>query len=189
MDKIKIYFFFFLITTTNGCSSQDKDSKRNFINTIELSVSSTSSKINPLIKKLNILLKEQKSEEKLMDMYNDSKSTLRTSKEMINQLTEVDNKINLKARTLNYLENCDKILEGFILPVIKYLNQSQELDKYKLIEAFNIIQKTVNETSSLIDSVEEFCIKYKLPRKIDDIDKEALQKKAEEVKAKLEIKN
>lgn len=189
MNIIKTLIFLLLIATTNSCSSQDKNVKSEFKNTIELSIDSTSSKLNPLIKKINILLKEQESDKELMNMYFDSKSSLRINKEMINQLTEVDNKINLKERTLVYLENCDKILEAFVLPVIKYLNESEEIDRNKLIEAFPLIQKTLNETNLLSDSLDEFCAKYKLERQMNDFEKDALQKKFDDVKAKLEIKN
>lgn len=179
------YLFFLLLTITNFSFSQQKNNEKlNFKNTIELSLKSISSKVNPLIKEINIHLKERKSDNKLMEMYIDCKSSIKLNKQLINELVEVDKDINLKSGTINYIENCEKILEGFTLPVIKYLNDSENFDKNKLIEAFNLIQITINQTSDLSESLEIFCNKYKLPREMSDFDKNEYKEKIAEIKTK-----
>ena len=186
MKNIKPLFFLLLIIINYGCSQQKNNEKLNFKNTIELSIESISSKTNPLIKELNILLKEGKSDDKLMEMYIDCKSSIKSNKQLITELVEVDDDINLKNGTLKYLENCEKIVNGFILPAIKYLNESEDFDRNKLMEAFNLIQISINQTSNLSESLEIFCDKYKLPRKMTDFDKKDYNEKIAEIKTKLE---
>ena len=82
MNKVKHTIILLLLVVNYGCSQQKE--KSNFKNTIELSIKSVSSKVNPLIKKMNVLLKEGKSDNELIDMYNDSKSTILLNKELIN---------------------------------------------------------------------------------------------------------
>lgn len=186
MKNINPLFLLILIITNYGCSQQKNNEKLNFKNTIELSIESTSSKINPIIKEINILLKEGKSDDKLMEMYIDCKSTIKSNKQLIKELIEVDNDNNLKSGTIKYLENCEKILDSFILPAIKYLNESEDFDRNKMMEAFNLIQTAINQASDLSESLEIFCDKYKLPREMSDFDKNDYQQKIDEIKSKLE---
>ena len=119
-------------------------------------------------------------------MYIDCKSTIKSNKQLIKELIEVDNDNNLKSGTIKYLENCEKILDSFILPAIKYLNESEDFDRNKMMEAFNLIQTAINQASDLSESLEIFCDKYKLPREMSDFDKNDYQQKIDEIKSKLE---
>ena len=176
-----------LLISTNYCFSQKKiDDKRKFKSVIEISIDSTSSKINPLIKKANILLQEKKESDELVKMYNESKLSLKIHKELVGKLIEVDSKINLKEQTLAYLDNCEKLLDSFILPTIKYINESETFEREKIVQAFTLMQEAINQASTLSDSMEKFCIKYKLTRRLNDFDKEDYRKAIEEIKAKIE---
>ena len=107
------------------------------------------------------------------------------NRQLISKLVEVDDEINMKNGTIQYLENGDKLLDGFILPMIKFINESEDFDKDKLMEAFNLIKVIVNQTSDLSESLEIFCIKYQLPREMRDFDKKDYAHKIDELKSKL----
>ncbi len=185
MDKVK-YIIFLLLIVTNFCQSQQsKNDKQNFKNSIELSIITTNDKLKPLIQKINFLLKERKSDNALMEMYNEAKSTIQSNKELINQLVEVDNKINLKSGTLKYLENCERIQDIFVLPLIKFLNESGTIDRNTIKEAFALAQSTIKETSDLSDLLGNFCSKYKLSRELREFEKVDYKQKIEEIQTKL----
>ena len=188
--NLKPLLYLFLIITNFSCGQQKNNEKLNFKNTIELSIGSVSSKVNPLIKEIGILLKENNSDDKLIERYNICKSTITLNKKLISELDEVDIDINLKSGTIEYLENCEKILESFILPVIKYVNEFENIDRNKLIESFSLIQITIQQTSDLSESLEIFCHKHKLPREMKDFDKNDYNAKISELKTKLgKLKN
>ena len=186
MSKYKTIIFLLLITT-NHCLSQKKanDDKRKFKNAIEISIDSTSSKTNPLIDKTKILLKEGKPSEELVIMYNESKLSFKIYKELVGNLTEADNEINLKAQTLVYLDNGENLLDKFILPTIRYLNESEPIDVEKIKQAFTLMQDCVNQMAILNDSMDKFCAKYKLSRRLNDFDKEGNAKIIDEIETKI----
>ena len=52
------------------------------------------------------------------------------------------------------------------------------------MEAFMLIESTINETSTLSNSLDQFCMKYKLPREMSNFEKEDYKQKIEELKIK-----
>ncbi len=188
MKNAKFLLFLLLIVTNYGCSQQKNNNELNFKNSIESSIESSSNSINPLIKKINTLLNDGDIDSLSMSEYYNCKSTLIANRKFIIELTEVDDKMNLKQKTIKYLESGEKILDSFILPLIKHLNepnQSEIFDAEKLKEGVLLIQVSINETSDLSNSLDEFCVKYKLSRKMSDFDKKDFAQKIEELKSKL----
>ena len=180
-----IFIFLSLVFSNYSLSQEKTNAKRKFKSVIEISIDSTSRKINPLIEKSNIAFKEGKSNEELVRMYDESKLSFKIYKEIVGKLSEVDTDINLKAQTLIYLNNCDKLLDNLILPIIKHLNNSEEINIEEFKQAFVQLQETINQASSLSDSMEKFCDKYKLPIRLEDFDKEDYRKSIEEIKTKI----
>lgn len=188
MKKTIFFLFIFLIVTNYGYSQQKNTDELNFKNSIEFSIESSSNSINPLIKKINTLLTDGDIDSLSMSEYYNCKSTIIANREFIIELIELDDKTNLKQKTLKYLESNEKILHIFILPLIKHLNepnQNEIFDAEKLTEGLLLIQDSINETSVLSNSLDEFCVKYKLSRKMSDFDKKNLTQKVEELKSKL----
>lgn len=171
---------------TNHCYSQQKNNEKLvFKNSIEYSIESVSNELNPLIKKINILFNDGDIDSITMKDYHLCKSTINLNKQFVKNLVEVDNEINLKSGTVKYLENCEKILDIFILPVIRFLNYSEEIDRNKIIEGISLIETSVKETSDLSQSLDEFCLKYKLSRRMSDFDKNEFNEKIEKIKSEL----
>jgi hypothetical protein len=188
MRNIKHLFFLLLIVTNNGCSQQKNNTNLNFKNSIEYSIESSSNSLNPLIQKINIIVNDGEIDSFSMNDYYNCKSTLIANRNFVNELEEVDNKTNLKQKTVKYLETGEKILDNLILPIIKHLdnqNQNEIFDLEKLKEGLILVETLVNETSDLSNSLEEFCIKYKLSKKMSDFEKEDYIQKIEVLKSKL----
>ena len=188
MKNVKHFFFLLFIVSNYGCSQQKNNKELNFKNSIEFSIESSSNSINPLIKKINILYNNGEIDSLSLNEYRECKSALKANRELLDQLVEVDNKINLKQKTIKYLETTEKISDSFILPIIKHLNepnQTKIFDAEKLKEGLLLIEASVNETSDLSNSLDEFCVKYKLSRKMSDFEKKDYVQKIEELKSKI----
>ncbi len=186
MKNIKSLFLLLFIITNYGCSQQNINEKLNFKNSIEYSIESSSNSLNPLIQKINIIVNNGEIDNFSMKDYYKCKSTLIANRNFVNELEEVDSKINLKEKTIKYLETGEKTLEKIILPIIKLLDDQNEIfDSEKLKEGLILVENLVYETSDLSDSLEEFCIKYKLSRKMSDFEKEDYIQKIEVLKSKL----
>lgn len=187
MKKTRFLLFVFLIVSNYGWSQQKNNHQLNFKNSVEFTIESSSNSINPLIKKINTLLNDGDIDSLSMSEYYNCKSILKANREFILELVEADDKINLKQKTIKYLESSEKILEDFIRPVIIHLNkpnQNEIFDADKLKEGLILIQASINETSELSNSLDEFCAKYKLLRKMSDFDKIDFSQKIEEMKSK-----
>ncbi|WP_298153907.1 hypothetical protein [Flavobacterium sp.] len=188
MKNAKFLLFIFLIATNYGCSQQKNNNELNFKNSIESSIVSSGNSINSLIKKIETLLNDGDIDGLSMNEYYNCKTTLIANRAFIIELSEVDDKINLKQKTIKYLESGEKILDKFILPLIQHLNkpnQTEIFDAEKLKEGLLLIQASINETSDLSNSLDAFCVKYKLSRKMSDFDKKNFTQKIEELKSKL----
>lgn len=181
-------FIIFLIASNYSCSQQNNNKELIFKNSIESSIEVDSNSLNPLINKIKTLLNDGDIDSLSMNEYYNSKSTIKANREFVNQLEEVDNKINLKNRTLRYLDNSEKILDSFILPIIKFANepnQNKVYDKKKLTEGILLLESSVNLTSDLSNAIDEFCTKYKLQREMSAFEKNGYKQKIEEVRIKL----
>ncbi len=181
-------FITFLITSNYGCSQQKSNKELFFKNSIESSIEVDSNNLNPIINKIKTLLKNGDIDSLSMNEYNNCKSTIKANREFVNKLEEVDNKINLKNKTIQYLDNSEKILDNFILPIIKFLNepnQTKVFDKNKLNEGLLLLESSVNLTSDLSKTIDEFCTKYKLPRKMSEFEKNDYKQQIEEIRIKL----
>ena len=178
--KSSILSIILLLLITNISCSQEKNNKEiDFKNSIESSIESSSKSINPIIKKINTLFNDGDIDSLSITEYNNCKSTIIANKMFVIELVEVDDKINLKQKAIKYLETIEKILEDFILPLIKHLNkpnQTEVFDKEKLKIGLLLIQTSINETSDFSNSLDLFCVKYKLSRKMSDFDKKNLHK-------------
>ncbi|SFB15003.1 hypothetical protein SAMN05660845_1871 [Flavobacterium swingsii] len=187
MKNVKYLFFLLFIISNYGCSQEKNNKELNFKNSIEFSIETSSNSINPLIKKINTILNNGDIESLSMNEYNNCKSTLKANKELLNQLVEIDNKINLKQKTIKYLEIVEKISDDFILPIIKHINdpnQSEIFDREKLKGGIVLVESLVSETSDLNNSLDEFCVKYKLPKKMSDFEKKDYAEKIKALKSK-----
>ncbi|WP_395054533.1 hypothetical protein [Flavobacterium sp.] len=184
-----IFLFIIFLITNNYCYSQQNNNKELvFKNSIESSIEVDSNSINPLINKIKTLLNDGDIDSLSMNEYKNCKSTFKANRKLVNNLEEVDDKINLKNRTIKYLENNEKILDSFILPIIIFLhepNQSKLYDKNKLNEGLILLESSVNLTSELSTAIDEFCTKYKLPRKMSELEKKKYQQQIEKTKIKL----
>lgn len=187
--KRSILSIILLVFITNISCSQEKNVKElDFKNSIESSIESSSESINPLIKKIYTILNDGDIDSFSITEYDNCKSTIVANKKFVIELVEVDDKINLKHKTIKYLESVEKILDEFILPIIKHLNepnQTKVFDMEKLKKGLLLIQTSVNETSDLNNSLDSFCIKYKLSKKMNEFDKKEFTQKIEELKSKL----
>jgi len=188
MKSSIILFILFALTTNTSCSQQKNSENLYLKNSVEYSIENVSNSINPLIKKINILLNDGEIDSLSMNEYYNCKKTLKAHIEFLNELVEVDNEIKLKESTIKYLETVEKILDSFILPIIKHLNepnQNEIFDAEKLKNGLLLIEKSVKETSELSNNIDKFCEKYKLARKMSDFEKKDLSQKIENLKSKL----
>lgn len=185
MKNTILLFFCFFIAPNYSYSQEINDKELNFKNSIEYSIEVSNNSINPLIEKINILLNDGDIENLSMEEYDNCKSTLKANRKFVAELAEIDNEISLKQKTIKYLETVDKILEDFILPIIEFINtpnQSEMYNSEKLHEGVLLIESSINETSNLSDSIDKFCTKYNLSRKMSDFKKEEYVKKIETLK-------
>ncbi|MCL9770455.1 hypothetical protein NAT47_08495 [Flavobacterium sp. HXWNR69] len=182
---IKILISIVFIWTIDCYCQQKNNEKLDFKNSIEYSIESVSNELNPLIKKINILFNDGDIDSLTMNDYHLCKSTINLNKHFVEKLVEVDNEINLKSGTIKYLEDCEKILDIFILPVIKVLNYSEEIDRNKIIDGISLIETSLKQTTDLSQSLDEFCLKYNLSRRMRDFDKNVFKEKIEKLKSEL----
>lgn len=188
MKNLILLLVLSILTTNNSCSQQRNFKELNFKNSIEYSIENSSNSINPLIKKINTLLNDGEIDSLSVNEYNNCKDTLKAQNQFINELIEVDNEINLKLSTIKYLETVEKILDSFILPIIKHLNESNQneiFDAEKLKQGLSLVEKSVNDASELSNNLDKFCKKYKLSRKMSDLEKKEFTQKIEKLKSKL----
>ncbi len=85
------------------------------------------------------------------------------------------------------MEVVEKISDDFILPIIKHINdpnQSEIFDREKLKGGIVLVESLVSETSDLNNSLDEFCVKYKLPKKMSDFEKKDYAEKIKALKSK-----
>ena len=185
MNPTKI-FLFLLFTVTNYACSQKVDDERKFKNTIELSIKSSSEKLNPLISNIGTHLKEQRTDSTLFRQYDEAKVNLTLNKKLVSELTEVDKKFNLREKTLLYFDNCSKLLDGSMLPAIKFINGTEKLENLDLNSMFAQIQTAINDTFVLSETLEQFCKKYKLDPKVELFEKNQYNAQIGEIKKMLE---
>ena len=186
MRKLKNIFTFFLIIIAFNLNAQKKENKeQKFKNNIELCVKTISEKINPLIQKVVVQLKAKQPNTELIEMYNEAKSSIKNNKEFVTSLTELDTKINLKYETLKYIEGSNKLLENFLFPSIKVINEISIIEKDKIGEMFLLIQSEINESQNLSDKIELFCKNHKLKREISVFEKNEYNEMIEKVKNKM----
>ena len=182
----KTIFILLLFAVTNfACSRKVDDDKRKFKNTIELSIKSSSEKLNPLISNIVSHIKEQKPDSTLFRHYNEAKANLTANKKLISNLTEVDKDFNLKDKTLLYFDNCNKLLDVFIFPAIKYINGEEKIENIDFNNMFAQIQTAINDTSLLSESLKQFCVKYKIDPKVELFDKNQYNAQMEEINRRL----
>lgn len=187
MKKILTIISLVFIILFNSCSQKESTEKIEFKNKIELCITKTNTKLTSFYKDALILLKQGKPSQKLVLQYNENKANIELEKKQITELIEVDREFELKGKTLIYLNNSEKALDGFLIPIIKKLNESEPIDQHKLDETLTLFQQNVNQASELNSSIEKFCLKYKLPKMInDDFDKDVFIEKAEKMKSKNE---
>ena len=188
MKKLKFLFLLFSIPLISSCSNQKNNTFLNFKNSIEYSIESSSNSINPLINKINILVNDGDIDKLSMEEYHNCKANLIANKEFVMNLVEVDIEFNLKEKTIKYLELEEKILDSFILPVIKFLNapnQNEIFNTVQLKNGFLLLESMVNHTDDLSNSLEKFCLKYQLPIKMSEFEKKEYTQKIEILKREL----
>lgn len=181
MNLTKIFLFLLFAVSNYACSQKSDDNKRKFKNTIELSIKSSSEKLNPLISNIVNHLKEQKSDTTLFKQYDEAKLNIIVNKKLVNDLTEVDKDFNLKEKTLLYFDNCNKLLDGFMFPAINYINGSEKIENIDFNNMFAQIQTAINDTSVLSEFLEKFCVKYKLDPKVNLFDKNQYNAQIDEI--------
>ncbi|CAL2094452.1 hypothetical protein [Tenacibaculum sp. 190524A05c] len=166
-----------------NCSNvEQKEKIENVKKTIELSIKRSSSCVNKMIRAINEKkLKGIDNTNELKDLYDKSYITIKACRKLIEDLENIDSKIDLQKEGLSYIKFCENGLTKFFKPIIETSMQNLSNNTKLLREMFVFIQSGLETSQKMNDSLLEFCQEHGLKKEIEEFDKTKFDDKISEI--------
>ncbi|MDY0781065.1 hypothetical protein [Tenacibaculum sp. IB213877] len=179
MQKIILFSLLLFINCSN---SEQKDKIKKVKTTVELSIKRVSSKSNKIIWAFN----EKKAKgidnsDELQKLYEEASITNKACRTLLENLENIDSKIDLKKEAIKYVDYSEVLLTKFSKPIIKTNLDTLANDTKLIEEMFRVVKEGMEVTQKMNDKLFAFCKEHKLKSEFTTYDKSEFDEKVEEV--------